>query len=104
MMNTPRIKMGFAKDEPTPPRWFADHEWIHTHEEELRQQFGECWIAVYQQQVIGTGADYHQAIADAESRLSPDDPIITPVVRSIRKRHPFLRVLPRPASPTENDK
>ncbi len=89
MMKTARIKMGYGKDEPAPPSWFADHDWIHVHEDELRQRFGEYWIAVYQQQVIGTGKDYHEAIDDAESRLSPDSPVITPVVRSIRPKPIF---------------
>ncbi len=102
-MKMSRIKMGFGRDEPTPPTWFADHDWIRTHENELRQQFGECWVAVHQQQVIGTGNDYQEAIDDAESHLSPDGPIITPVVRSIRKRHPFWRVMPIASSPKREE-
>jgi hypothetical protein len=76
----------------TPPNTFADFDWIRQHERELLAEYGECSIIVYRQQVIGVGATYAAALEDAERRLPPDSPVITPVHERLRVHNPFLRV------------
>jgi hypothetical protein len=93
-MSHPRIKMSHLREEPTPRNIFTDYDWVHRHENELREQYGECWVVVFQEEVLGTGTDYHTALADAASRLPLDGPIITPIVNSIHKPHPFMRAYP----------
>jgi hypothetical protein len=79
----------------TPPNIHSDFDWIHHHEKELLDQYGECSIIVYNQQVLGVGATYEEAVQDAERRLPPGAGEITPVHRRIFHRHPFFRVRPK---------
>ena len=78
----------------TPPNVFTDFDWIHRHESELIQQYGERHIVVYLKQVIGVGDSYAAALQDAEAKLAPEGGEITPVHQQLRHRHPFLRVRP----------
>lgn len=93
-MSHPRIQMGHKREDPMPRNIFTDNDWVRRHAKDLREQYGECWVVVFQEAILGTGTDYNDALADATAKLPLDGPIITPVVRSIRKRHPFLRVRP----------
>lgn len=45
----------------TPANVFSDFDWIHLHEAELLEKYGECSIIVYKQPVVGVGATYDEA-------------------------------------------
>ena len=53
----------------TPRNVFSDFDWIHLHEKELLEKYGECSIIVYKEQVLGVGATYDEALANAEQNL-----------------------------------
>jgi hypothetical protein len=93
-MKTSRIHMGHAYGQ-TPTNVFSDFDWIRLHEKELLEKYGECSIIVYQQQVLGVGATYDEAVADAERNLPLEIEEVTPVHRRIFYRHPFFRVRPK---------
>jgi len=63
----------------TPPSVFTDFDWIHQHQQELLDKYGECSIIVYQKQVIGVGDTYAAALQDAVRNLLPDLGEVTPV-------------------------
>jgi hypothetical protein len=94
MMDTPRIRMGHAYGE-TPANVFADFDWVRRNEKQLLDQYGECSIIVYREKVIGVGATYDEALADAERNLPPDVETVTPVHERLHHRHPFFRVHPK---------
>lgn len=91
--STPRIKMTHAYGE-TPPNVFNDFDWIHQHENELLEKYGECFVIVYKETVLGVGATYDEAIQDAERNLPAGNDEVTPVHRRIFKRHHLFRVYP----------
>jgi hypothetical protein len=93
-MNSSRIRMTNKYGEPAPPNVFSDFDWMRRHEAELLEKFGERFIIVFNQQVIGVGDTYPAAIEDAERNLPPESGEVTPVYRELRHRHPFLRVRP----------
>jgi hypothetical protein len=89
-MATSRIQMEQSHGK-TPPNVYADFDWIHVHEHELLAEYGECSVIVYQQQVIGVGHTYAAALEDAERRLPPDSPTITPVHQWLGARYRVSR-------------
>ena len=90
-MDTRRIKMGHPAGQ-TPPNIYSDFDWIRRHQKELLEQYGECSIIVYKEQVIGKGATYREAVEDAENSLPPDIIEVTPVHQRLAYRNPFSRV------------
>jgi hypothetical protein len=90
-MDKPRIRMGHPYGQ-TPPNVYSDFDWVHRHEKELLEKYGECSIIVYQQQVLGTGPTYAAALEDAERNLPPTLGEITSIHQWLQHRHPFLRV------------
>lgn len=88
------IKMSYTRDEPTPPNIFTDFAWIRDNWQQLLDQYGECSIVVYKEQVIGVGDSYESALQDAENNLTTDTGEITPVHDWLHHPHPFLRVMP----------
>ncbi len=95
-MNSLRIKTGHAPDQPTPRNIINDHEWVHQHESELRERYGEVYIVVYQQEVYGVGRTYQQALTDAEAHLPPDLAEIEIMVESLHLRPPVTAFWPAP--------
>ena len=93
-MSRSRIKLSYYEDEQKPAHLFSDHDWVRRHYDELLEQYGEIFIVVYKEAVIATGDTYEIAIQNVENNLPPGDDIITPIVRLLRHRHPFLRVRP----------
>ncbi|MBZ0316606.1 MAG: hypothetical protein K8L91_09320 [Anaerolineae bacterium] len=93
-MPTSRIHLSYSRDEKTPPNIFTDHDWVRHQQAELLAEYGERFIVVYQEQVLGVGDTYEAALQSAESNLPPGDAEITPIVELLRKRQPFLRVRP----------
>ena len=84
-MNTKsRIKMAHPHGQ-TPPNIYSDFDWIRRHEKELLEAYGECSIIVYQQQVLGVGETYEDALENVERNLPPDSGEVTPVHELIRK-------------------
>jgi hypothetical protein len=82
-----RIKIGFAKDEPTPASVFHDLAWVSDNRLDLYQKYGRCYVLVYQEEIIGTGKTIDEAIQDADSRLSPEIELITPAIGSVFNPH-----------------
>ena len=83
----------------TPKNVFSDFDWVHLHEKELLEKYGECSIIVYKGQVLGTGATYDEAVADAEKNPSPEMGDVTPVHRKIYYRRPIFSIRRRVSSP-----
>lgn len=96
-----RIRMSHQYGE-TPPNVFSDFDWIRLHEKELLEKYGECSIIVYQEQVVGVGTTYDEAVQDAEHNLPADSGEITPVHRRIFHRHPFFRIRIQPVKDTKS--
>jgi hypothetical protein len=93
-MNKSRVKMRHTYGQ-TPRNVFSDFDWIRRHEKELLEKYGEKSIIVFNQQVIGVGDSYDDAVKDAELNLPPDIMEITPVHERLHHRHPFFRVYPK---------
>lgn len=93
-MKPSRLHLSYARDERTPENIFSDHDWVRGHREELLNQFGERFIVVYQEHVLGVGDTYEAAVQDAEHNLPPGDAEVTPIVELLRKRQPFFRIRP----------
>jgi hypothetical protein len=67
--------LGFAirtahKGEALSPGLLAEYDWLHENRQALYEQYGECCVLVYQQQVIGHGQNLDAALAEAEAKLS----------------------------------
>ncbi|MHB8628448.1 MAG: hypothetical protein ACYDBJ_15025 [Aggregatilineales bacterium] len=95
MMRLSHIRMGYAEGQKTPLNVFTDFDWIRRHEAELLETYGERFIIVYKEQVIGVGDTYHGALQDAEEKLPLDSGEITPVDFKLHHRQPFFRVRPK---------
>lgn len=79
----------------TPRNMLEDFDWVGRNRQMLIEQYGQVFIVVYQQQVIGTGDTYESAVQDAEMRWADKDEVITPIVEKLFVRHPFLRAKPK---------
>lgn len=90
-MNTSRIRTGHPRGE-VPANTRSDLNWIHEHEEELLNQYGESMILVFEQKVIGVGNTYVEMVENAERNLSPEVSVATPVTYFLHHRQPFFRV------------
>jgi hypothetical protein len=78
-----RIQIAFPKDEPMPENIFPDFQWLREHRLELFKKYGSCVVVIYKQKIIGMGKSYDEALADAESKLSDDVELITPIVEYV---------------------
>jgi hypothetical protein len=67
-----RIRITHSYGEPIPEHVIQDHHWVHEHLNELIEQYGRCYMLVYNEQVLGTGKTWQEAINAAEENLSPD--------------------------------
>jgi hypothetical protein len=83
---TSRIKMTHAYGE-TPKNVFTDFDWVRRHEKELLEQYGECSIIVYKEEVLGVGATYKEAVADTEAKLPPEIGTVTPIHAYLSNPH-----------------
>lgn len=101
-MSHPRVRTNHRIDEPMPANIGPDHHWVHHHQHELREQYGEHYIIVYQEKVYGVGDTYEDALNDAERNLPPEISEIVVVVESLHQRHPFLRARLSPSKMTES--
>ena len=84
-----RIRTSHQDEEVAPNTW-ADFDWVHDHEAELLQRYGECVLLVHNQQVIGNGNTIEEAIAQAEQNMPPDLPEVTPITYFLQERYPFF--------------
>jgi hypothetical protein len=90
MTNT-RIRLSHAAGEAAP-NTFTDFQWVRHNEKQLLEQYGECVILVFEENVIGTGQTIDEAMADAEQHLSVDMDEVTPILEFLHPRQPFFRV------------
>lgn len=90
---TSRVKMTHRQGE-RPRNVVGDFDWVHHHEKELLEKYGEQSIIVYKEQVIGVGETYALAVEDAERNLPPDVTEVTPVHVMLERRNPFVRARP----------
>jgi hypothetical protein len=92
-MLSSRIRTSHQDGEVAPNTWH-DFDWVHENEAKLLEQYGECILLVYNQQVIGTGATIEEAIAQAEQTVPASVADVTPITYFLQHRHPFFRVYP----------
>lgn len=76
-----KIKTTYTQHEPLAQNYSSDVSWINENRLALYEQYGDCVLLVYHQQVIGKGANINEAIGDAESRLTDETGMITPVIK-----------------------
>lgn len=91
-----RVRTGYTEGE-IPANTSSDFDWVHAHETELLEKYGEAMILVYQQRVIGVGQTYQEMVEDAERNLPSDVTEATPITYFLYRRHPFFRVRPTEA-------
>jgi hypothetical protein len=96
-----RIRTSHRYEDPTPPNIFTDHDWIRDHQEALIAQYGECFMIVYHEQILGTGATRAEALANAEGNVLPGADEIEVMVEWVGRRHPFLRARPLRIDPEQ---
>lgn len=99
-IETKRIKFGHPPGQK-PSHVFSDFDWIHDHEKELLEKYGECSIIVYKEQVIGVGDTWEESVEDAERNLPPEIDEIVPIQHWLVHHNPFLRVQPTPKKKKE---
>jgi hypothetical protein len=95
------IKTTRTEDEPLPANFVADNQWFRENRESLLDEYGECMVLIYEGEVIGTGQTYDETVENARQKLPPDTPVITPVMRVLAHRNPFMRARPNPIVETE---
>jgi hypothetical protein len=64
-----RIRTYTPHGERSPQHIFTDHDWVREHEAELISQYGECYVIVFHEVVLGTGKTRQEAIESAETNL-----------------------------------
>jgi hypothetical protein len=55
-----RIKVGYTREEKTPPNIYSDFDWVHYNKDALIDQYGERVVVIYQEKVIGIGNTYQE--------------------------------------------
>lgn len=90
-MSTKRIRTNHPEGV-VYPNVFPDFAWASENRERLLDQYGECIILVYNQQVVGVGKTIQEAEAEAERRLPPDIEYITPITEFLGHRQRVFRV------------
>lgn len=91
-----RIKTSYQPNEATPKNLFTDHDWFRAHEQELLAQYGDCWLVIYHEEILGVGQTYDEAKQNAEAHLPDDITQVTPIIEPLYERHAFSRfLLPR---------
>lgn len=93
-MTPSRLHLSYTRDEETPANIFSDHQWVRANHETLLDSYGERFIVVFQEVVLGVGDTYETAVRDAERNLPPGDARVTPIVELLRRRLPFSRIRP----------
>lgn len=83
----------------TPPNVFSDHDWIRRHQQALIEEYGEVFIVVYKEQVLGIGDTRDEAIENAERNLPDDVEFVTPLVDRLYIPNPFMRIVPSKKKP-----
>ena len=65
--------MGTAtKEQQTEwERFRRDTAYLDAHYEELLNRYPEQWIAIFNQEVVGAGADFERLLAEIEERGIP---------------------------------
>lgn len=97
-MTATRIRLSHAAGEAAP-NTFTDFQWVRRNEKQLLQQYGECVILVFREQVIGTGQTIDAAVDDAEQHLPADTGEVTPILDFLHPRQPFFRVRAKQVEP-----
>lgn len=85
-MKTRRLRTGGPAGEPIPRQIIEDHEWVQDHRDELIEQYGQCYLIVYKQQVLGIGRTHDEALDNAEKNLSPEIDDLPVMVEWIGRR------------------
>jgi hypothetical protein len=75
------IKTSYQEHEARPANIAKDAMWISQNRVALYEQYGDCVLLIYHEQVIGKGESVPEAIADAESRMQDETGVITPIVK-----------------------
>ena len=75
------VKTSYQEHEPRPENIAKDALWTSQNRIALYEQYGDCVLLIYHEQVIGKGESVPEAVANAENRLSAETGIITPIVK-----------------------
>jgi hypothetical protein len=86
-----RIKTGFTPEERMPANMPADFAWLKANRDTILEKYGSCLVVVFEQQVLGVGQTYAEALANAEKNLPALPEIITPIVKYISPNSARLR-------------
>lgn len=81
-----RIRTYFHSEEPTPARYFTDYDWIRTRHNQLLTEYGEKYLIVYNEQIIGIGETKERALMEAETNLPAEVTEAIPVVYKLYNR------------------
>lgn len=63
----PKFRTNVAFGEPTPKSYFEGMSWIRANRRQLVEQYGDCYIVVYNEKVLATGQTYQEAMSNAEN-------------------------------------
>jgi hypothetical protein len=89
-----RIRTTHSYGEPIPEHVIHDHHWVREHSEVLIEQYGPCFMLVYNEQVLGIGKTREEAIRAAEENLTPDIEELYLMVEWVGPRYRFFRAEP----------
>ncbi len=87
-----RIRTSRKREEPTPSHIFTDHDWVRNNEEALIEQYGECYMIVYHERVLGVGKTREEAVQNAERKLPAEMGEIQVMVERIGRHFGIARV------------
>ncbi len=63
--------MTTSKERAEIDRFKRDMDYYETHREELLEQHPEQWVAIFNQEVVGAGADFDRVLDDLKQRDIP---------------------------------
>ena len=75
------IKTTYQENEVLPANFTKDAAWIGQNKVKLFEEYGDCVLLVYHEQIIGHGATVEEAILEAESSFAHETGLVTPVVK-----------------------
>ena len=90
------IPSDWPEDVPVPPpiprHYFEGSEWIGEHMAELRRQYPDQWVAVYNGEVIAAGTNLGEVERVAHAKTGERD-IAIELIESGVRFHSGLRIL-----------
>lgn len=88
------LRIGHHPEE-TSTQYFEDMAWIRANKRQLVAEYGDCYIVVHRQQVLGTGSSLIEAFADANKNLSPELDGINPAYDFVTLKRDIMGMIRR---------